>query len=408
MKQAVQYSCLFVAAYAAGAFAQPQTLPEIPEGDTFTPYVYTGATYDDNIFRVVDEQEAQEVSGDARMSDTVTRYGIGLRMSKPISLQTLRLDAAIERADYNHFDQLDHTAGAGLLAWDWEVGRLMDGTLSHNYTRGISRFTEFQQAVRDIRTVNLSHFSGGMNFLTAWRIELGGEARRVRYDEQTFLDRDEDMGFAQLLYATSVNTRVGLRAQHTDADLEPQPTTAGTPANNDYEENEYSLVVGWEGGAKSYLEARAGYTSRDQEDPAQNDFSGATGQLTHQWEITSITRLRTSIFRNTNALDYQIATFVVSDGATLEPSWQVTPDTRLVTRFGYRRDEFKGPVVTADGTVTDAGREDKVASAGAAVEYQAITDLLFRLAVDHSDRNSNRDDSDYDYTQVSAELSYAF
>lgn len=286
------------------------------------PYIFGGALYDENIFRVADEEEARVVSGDTRMSDTVYSYGMGFRINKPISLQILRLDAAIEQVNYQNFDNLDHTGGNALLAWDWEIGRVLDGTLSHSYARRLSDFSEFQQATRDIREINRSHFSGGVNLLSAWRLELGGESRQVRYDVQTFLDRDEEMGFAQLMYATSVNTRVGFRMQHTVADLEPQPAT-GMAANNDYHENEYSLVVGWEGGANSYLEARAGYTRRDQEEAIQDDLSGATGKLTHQWQMTPIFRLRTSIFRNTNALDYQISTFVVTDGALLEPSWQV-------------------------------------------------------------------------------------
>lgn len=409
MKQAVQYSCLVAAAFAAGAVAKPRTAPAVPEGDTFVPYLYAGALHDDNVFRVADDEEAREVTGGSRMSDTMTTHGLGLRVNKPVSLQTLRLDAAVERANYQHFDNLDHTAGDALAAWDWEVGRAADGTISHEYRRSLSSFTEFQRAERDLRTVNVSHVSGGVNFLTAWRIELGGESRSVRYDEQTFLDRDEEMAFAQLLYATSVNTRVGLRGRFTDADLEPQQTGDPTPTNNDYEEAEYSLVVGWEGTAKSYFEARAGYTRRDQEDPAQSDFSGATGQLVHRWSITPMTTLRTSLYRNTNVLDYRIATFVVTEGASLEPSWQMTPDTRLVARMAYERDDFEGPVVAGDGSqISDAGREDKVASAGAAIEYEAITDLLLRLGVDHGDRNSNRDDSDYEYTQVNAGLSYAF
>jgi len=390
-------------------YAQPRTVPEVPESRTIVPYVYGGVEYDDNVFRVSDQAEARAVTGSSSMSDTISHYGAGFRLNKPISLQTIRLEGAIERVDYNRFSALDHTAGFGLAAWDWEIGRLLDGTLSHRYERGISNFTEFQQAARDIREVQVSHFDGGYLFLPDWRIELGGEFRDVDYDEQEFLDRQEGMGYAELQYLTTADSLVGFRFQNTEADLQATDDASGQQLDNDYEERQYSVVVGWQGTGKSYFEGRAGLTDREQDDPDQEDFTGFTGRLLHLWDITPITSLESSVFREVNALDFQIAGFVVSEGAALSPRIQVTPDTAVRGRVSYSQDEFEGQVRNQTGTIiSDSGRQDDVLTARLAVDYQAILDLNILVGVQYQDRDSNQNDNDFDTTQFLTEISYGF
>lgn len=409
MNYRAQFTCMVLLSMTSSAFAAPQHLPKMPEGRTLYPYVFGGMTYDSNVFRVANKREARAQTGSGQMDDFISHYGVGVRVKKPISLQTIRLNAAIERVDYNHFDSLDHPAGNALAAWDWEIGRLFDGTLSHSYVRDISDFNEFRQPVKDTRDVNVTHFDGGYNILPAWRLVAGIEHRNVDYDRQNFLDRDELTGFGEVQYATTANSHVGVRARHTDADLNRSSVVTGSPTDNDYRENEYSLVVGWQGTSKSYLEGHAGYTKRNQDGAGQSDFGGFTARLLYAWRITPITSLKTSVYRDVNALDYQISTFVISNGVSLQPAVQITPDTRIEGRVAYEQDEFKGPVRDTTGVlISDRGREDDLTSARLGVNYTAITDLNLGLAVEYGDRNSNRSDSDYTYTQVLTEISYGF
>lgn len=416
MQLIIQTSCLSLLGglilgqlMASPAAAAPRRLPVVPEGETVEPYVYGGVTYDDNVFLTASPSENFAVAGNTDQSDTIIHYGAGIRARKPVSLQLFRLDAAIEEVNYHVYEQLDHTAADVLGAWDWEVGRILDGTLSHEYTRGISDFTELQQAVKDVRTVNITHLDGSWHLLPQWTLELGGEHRNVDYDEQNFLDREENSVFAEVDYLTSVNTHVGLRYQYTEADLEPTSGLGGVTLINDYEEQSYSLVAGWEIGTVSYLVGRAGYTRREPEGNNASEFSGFTGRVTHQWQITPVTELNTSVYRNTNARDFQIASFVVTEGIALQPIYQVTPATRLLGYFAYESNDFQGAVRDVNGTIiSDESREDEVARARATVDYAALTDLHLLLSVEYGNRNSTEADNEYDYTQVLAEVTYAF
>lgn len=409
MKYPFQVSCLVACACAGAAQAAPTKLPPIPEGQTFHPYVYGGVAYDDNVFRVSGPDEALAIAGTTDMSDTITHYGVGLRVKKPISLQMLRLDLAVERVNYHQFEELDHTAANALAAWDWEIGRLFDGLLSHRYRRDISNYSEFEQTVRDVRDINITHFDAGFDFLQSWVFVLGGEYRDVAYEEQTFLDRTEEMAFAEIDYRTTIDTHVGLRAQFTEVDLQPRPTPGGAIINYDYDESEYSVVAGWESGAVSYLEARLGYTEREADAPGGPRFSGFTGELRHRWQITPITSLQTALYRKANSRDFQIASYVITDGIALRPTIDITEATTVSAALAYEQDEYQGEVRNADGTIaSNAGREDDVQRARLALEWAALLDLYLTLGVEYGERDSNENDSDYDYTQVLAEVTYAF
>lgn len=410
VKRVIQISCLIAFAQAIPAIpamAAPLYKPQVEEGEIFVPYVYGGITYNDNVFLLSGPGEAREVTGGTKKSDTILREGVGLLMKLPISLQTLRFDGAIANVDYHHFDDLDHTEGHARLGLDWQVGRVLDGKLSHSYRRDASSFSEFQQPITDLRDIHVTQASGNFKFLQAWRLELGGAHRKVDYDHQNYLDRKQHSVYTGLHYATSVNTQVGVRVRYTDADLAPLPSANG-PLNMDYEQLQYRLLFGWEGTRTSYFQVGAGYTRRKRKD-GQSEQGGFTGRLTYRWDMTPITRLTTSIYRNYNALDYQISSFVVADGIVLKPSWQVTTNTRLISHVRYEHDEFQGPLVDANGNVVNAnGREDNVLSTGLTIQYAATDNLMLSLGADYRHRNSNRQDADYDDTTVFTGLTYAF
>ncbi|WP_435103123.1 XrtB/PEP-CTERM-associated polysaccharide biosynthesis outer membrane protein EpsL [Arhodomonas sp. AD133] len=397
-------AALCVVAFAV--HAQPPALAPLPEGETLGPYVYAGSRYDSNPFRVSGDDEAEERLDTGDFDDLIHRAGAGVRMNWPISLQTLRLDAWLERNRYQRFDELDHTAGDAELAWDWEIGRRFGGTIETGYARELTRFEENQSVERDIKTTRRYSADGGYRFLPDWEVRAGVAEQRQGHDRRETLDRHERSRFAELAYESPTGSRVGLRAERTDADLESTREGGdGAVIDNDYAQDDYSVVLGWAVTAQSRLTGRAGYTRREFDEARGRDFSGTTARLTYDWQPTVKLGLRLSGWRELQARDDDAVSYVLARGVGLEPTWQATPDVTLRGSLAWQRSEFQAD---DEAGVGNAGRDDTTRTVGVGVDYRALRNLRVSLGIEREVRNSNRAVSDYDYEQVSAGVSYAF
>lgn len=386
--------------------APPRT-PELPEGETAGAYVYGGALYDSNLLRFSSDAEAEERLGDSARSDWVSRVGTGALVEWPVSLQALRFQGWLERNRYQRFDELDHTAGDALAAWDWEAGRRWSGTLDAGYARGIARFEELQALEREVRTGGRASADAGFRFLPDWRAVAGARHAQTRYEQRGFLDRRETLTFAELWYEpTATRSRFGLQVQRTDGDLERrQRLPDGSRVSNDFRQEDAGLLLGWSGSGKSYLEGWIGYTERRHDERPARDFNGVTGRLTYLWEASVKTSVRLSAWRELQSLDDEIATYVLSHGASVEPIWEATPKVRLRGRLSAANRSFEG----AEGTSSaDTGREDDVYAVALGLDYELLRSLYLTVELQHEARDSSVERSDYDYRQLFAGFSYVF
>ena len=388
--------------------AGPMTpTPPLPEGDTLGAYVYGGTLYDSNPFRVSGDEEAKRRLGTTDASDLITRLGTGIQIAWPISLQTLRFDGAVELNHYQHFDSLNHVAANADVAWDWEIGRLWSGTIETSYTRGIASFEETQSVEKDTRVGRVTSADAGFQFLPDWRWIVGANRRSTSFDKRDDLDRVESTGFTEVRFNSSINTHMGLRAEITRGDLENDQRLAdGTRISNDYTETQYSFVLGVEGSEElSYLTGRVGYTQRRFDDLSGRNFSCPTARLAYLWKITDITALRLSGWYELQSQNDEIVNYLVAQGFSLEPIWQATLKLRVRGRYTFEDRDYKG----GNGTdIGNAGREDTVHTIGLGMDYEALRNLYLSVEAVHQSRDSNREDRDFDYDQVSAGVTYAF
>ncbi|HET8701401.1 MAG TPA: outer membrane beta-barrel protein [Nitrococcus sp.] len=392
---------------STGVRAEPLApTPPLPKEDTFGVYVYGGSLYDSNPFLVSGKEQARQELGTSDTSDLITRAGAGLQIKWPISLQTLRFNGTVEYDHYQHFNSLNHMAANADVAWDWEIGRLWSGTIENSYTRDIASFEEFRSVKKDIQTQLDTSANAGFQFLPDWQWVVGARRRAVTFDVHNDLNRVESTAFTEVHYDTPVNTRMGLRAEITRGDLEKEQLAAGAFASNDYTEEQYSFVLGVESSEQlSYVTGRIGYTQRRYDELTGRDFSGPTFRLSYLWQITPITSLRISGWRELQSQNDEIVNYVVAQGYSLEPVWQATLKIRVRAQYSFQDMDFKGGKGTAD---PDAGRVDRENTFGLGIDYEALSNLYFSIAATHQSRDSNREDRKFDDDQVSAGVTYAF
>lgn len=227
--------------------------------DKFDPYAYVRVVNDSNILRVSGDQEARALLASTSRNDTIGYFGAGFESDLKLSRQHLLFDGEIERADYDSFDELDHTRTKG-------------------------------------RTEKIGYLNGGYQIHPDWWMSAGMEYSDVSYQERQRLDRDSTAGTFAVVYRNTLNTPVGMRVKYTDYDLRDDSIN-GISTSNDYTEAEISGLFYWEVTGKSKLEANLGYTDQSYDDLDERDFQGATGRLTYDWNVTGKTELEFSAWR---------------------------------------------------------------------------------------------------------------
>lgn len=391
----------------SSAIAAPPTAPSLATGQSFLPYVFGSLTYDSNLFRVSGSQEATQRLGTHNTADMIRSAGVGFKYELPISLQTFKFDGSIARQDYQRFHSLNHNKADADATWAWEVGRLWSGTLKLSYFHDISSFNQLQQAVKDTRNGRQAYFDADYNFIPDWDAIFGGKWRSINHDKIRTLNIRESTGFVGLHYRTTRNSFVGTRATYTHARL-PNPTyDNGLPVNNDYNQQAYDLVAQWTADTGSYIRGRVGLTERQLVSNSQRNFTGITGLLQANIEMTDQTSLLLTAMRQPESLNDQITTYAVATGGQAGVQWSITPKIKITNTYNYEEDDFRDNIGLPN-TTPGVHRIDKVTYGTLNVNYQALYNLDIILKLEIGNRESNIASARYHYTQVFTGVSYGF
>ncbi|MDT8388830.1 MAG: outer membrane beta-barrel protein [Thiogranum sp.] len=394
----MQYKHTFLA--SSLAFISASALPvstAFAVFDKLEPYAYVGLFNDSNIFRVEDDED----------DDTITRLGAGVDVDYKLSRQHLVLDAELERAEYDTFDDLSHTRVRAEGAWQWQVGSLWSGKLGYGYRDELASFDEFDTRVKDMRTTNYGFFDAGYQVHPDFEVRAGVNLSETRYEERDRLDRDTNSVSGEFLYRNTRNSRIGIRTKFVEQDLLNETVIAGQPVDNDYDETEISAVVYWEGTGKSHLEARLGYTDLQYEELDDRDFEGTTGRLSHIWFMSGKTRITTAIWRETDSRYDEIVTYVLSRGISVSPTWAATPKITVRASVSAENSDFKGENEIREALGVE-DRDDDLWRVMLGATYAVTRNAGVSLSVSHSERDSSIDNNDYEVDQINAEARMRF
>lgn len=372
--------------------------------DKFEPYAIARVVHDSNVFRVADDQQLKQLLGSTKQDDTITSLGVGLKSDLKLSRQHLLFDGKVLRTRYDNYSELDHTGLRGSGKWVWAVGNLWSGDVTATYDRTLRSFTQTKLLQKDLRTRKAGYFDGGYDVTPDWRVEGGLSYTTVDYENRKDLDRKYGGGHVEVQYRNTLNTRVGVRVEHTDYSLQDSVINSVT-VSNDYKENEVSGVFYWEGSAKSKLEARLGYTDTSFQDVNQRDYQGTSGRLTYHWILTGKTQLNLSAWRETSSLNDEVQTYVLTQGVSLSPKWALTPLISLGGDLRYQNDDFKA---RDDITATGQRRKDDTYRAGINANWSPRQFVRVSLGYRYEKRDSSLDFNDFTDNQINAGVQINF
>lgn len=167
-------------------------------------------------------------------------------------------------------------------------------------------------------------------------------------------------------------------------------------ADSPLDSEETRILVGaeWESTAQTTGYVKIGNRKKDFADPTRENFSGLDWSVGVVWTPMTYSTLEVTAFTNTNETNGE-GNFIDSD--TFRMTWDHEWLERVSTtvRASYSVDKYTG------GT----DREDDNVTIGASLNYQMQRYVLVQLGYDYDERESNRNEIDFDRNLLTLSVS---
>jgi exopolysaccharide biosynthesis operon protein EpsL len=311
--------------------------------DTWNVSFGRSVMYDKNLFRLSDSADTRALLGTNERSDVITTDTLGLKISKPYSLQRFELDLNLAKYSYNRFDYLDFTATNYAAAWRWSITPSLRGNLISTRQEALNNFVDnLNYRNRNVRTDEHQRFDADLDLGAGWHL-LGGVFRTVRENSAVFLqERDNTLTSAELggRYDFTSGSSIGFihRTGRGTYDNQSQPLPVPL-LDNGFDQTENMLTFSWPLTVKTNINGRIGHLAREHDHYAARDYSGTVGALSMNWEISGKSRLSTGVTRQLSSYETASSSYTTIDRFFFSPVWQISEKTALRLRYDYIKQE---------------------------------------------------------------------
>ncbi len=359
-----------------------------------------GISYDSNLFRLSDEVNPQTVIGSSEKSDVIYQLGAGGKYEVRQSRQTFIAEANVTDYKFQNFGDLNNISDDLRGEWQWQAGNNWNGNLGVGQRRYLESFANFQQNVRDM--VDQDRVYGNANYLLSSHLKLTLDADwyDTHHSEPTrnVLDSKVNNTAFTVNWVTPAENTVGLQYRTANARFPHPELVATTLIDNDYTEEEYSVVAHWNLSGVSEISVRIGHTDRNFDQSPSRDFSAPTWRLSYLWKPTGKSTLEFAAWRELAQFQDLTENYVRVTGISVVPTWSIAPQVVLRGKISQQTLTYIGdPGIVA----ISEGREDKdrLVQVSALWTPLRLTELAF--TVETGRRSSNQAFADYKYDATS-------
>lgn len=391
----------------------PSNFPAYPRDDVrpTTLWAEIGLMNDSNPFRLSDAVSSSAVLGSAKKSDTVARYGGGIRTEQRVyGRQRIFLEARGDYYDYSRFDELDNFAYALNGEWRWELGNQLSGAIGVGRLQRNADPAEVQRPVKETIVDDRAFANGAYQFASQWRLRgavEGDQASRERPGLGN-LDTNSRTVRVGLDYFTALNNTIGVEARNTegDAPVNSLVDPAGVLVGNEYKEREVAVVATYGATAQIRFGGRLGRTERTYSELSDRDFSGTTWRANVEWLPGNKTILGFETYKAPQSVIDVAAAHVVVRGTAFTASWAPTIKWVVGARiFEEQREGVGTPETVVLGTPV---RDDTVRGFRLGVGWEPVRFAQVGVGYQYVKRTSNEVLRDYDDQIASINLMIRF
>ena len=358
-------------------------------GDTYT--------YDDNVYRLP--------SG---VTDLTTLPGIGRNPSRHDSIDTVSggldgewlagarqsVDVSL-RVDDNRFfknTDLNNVSTNDRVAWNWDVGGVLSGTLGADYSRLLGGFVNVLVYSQDI--INRADYFGSMRYQLGprWGIFGGllGTTYSVSSPQATFNNSTSKGGEAGVDFTTELN-RIGFDYRYNDSRSPNSAILNGVVFDPDFREERARILFRHVLSEKTIFDASAGYLKREYPSAAIGSFSGEVWRAALQWQPTPKTQLLVGAWQQLAADLTSQTDYFVDKGQSITPQWTPSEKVTVSATVAHDTNAYVGanPVGPIPINILGQARHDTATSETVNVVYTPIRAIALTFTAAYIKRDSN-------------------
>lgn len=373
-----------------------------------TPYVQYSITYDDNLLRVRDVAEAQSALGVDQMSDTYRTAIGGIKIDKMLSRQHIKLDASLNRTNYETFTQFNNDGRDFRGTWNWVVGNNLYGDIGYIYSQALTPFQNFRVFTKNQRTQQNKYVSANWRIHPSWTLRSQFTRFGLDYDlaavkSNTFTQDITEVGID---YTARSNSVVGLQARHTKGTYPYATVVDGVSIDNSFTQDELKARVVWMYSGKTRLQFLGGMVERKRQGMTGANFSGFNARLIGDWAATGKTTVSANLWREIGGLTDVDANYALTTGASVQATLQASYKLRFDGLLDIEKRDYNGASIVTG--VTPSGRRDRYEKASFSVTYTPINSLTLVGSIFRENLQSNIDSYGYVSNGVSVTSRYEF
>ena len=370
------------------------------QDDFFSPFVTGEYHYDSNFFRLQNDQAALNRLGTTDRAASYTVLSAGANINWQISRQRIKAKAEVNRTRFDRYTALDFDGRDTLLQWDWLVGSRLSGDVGVRENVAQGSFVNIQQPVNNLITQRQAFAHGAIQIGTPWKLKFGVQkidASNSLASLQT-QNSNVDTYTAGLQYQTHAGSVVEFISEMSNGRYPNRQIVGVAPVDNSYAQWDNGVAASWQPTDKTTLRGRLNYTKRSYNDVPQRDFSGITGLMSVNWQVTAKTGLGLFLYHNIGVIENTTASYSVNRGVALTAAWKATDKVAFNLSLAQDRLAYSGD----PGFVlaTTPARQDKLTSLQFGVNYQVLRNTSLGLNLQRGVNQSNQVLASYRYNSV--------
>ena len=376
--------------------------------DTFRPYVRADYGYDSNLFRLENDDQARALLGTSDKSETFHTLAAGIDMDWRISRQVLKARLEANQTRFDTYKQLDYSGHAGLLQWNWLIGKFATGDLGVNETKTQASFTDLQSPTPNLLTTRQAFAHAGVKLALPWQLNLGvvRTTKGNSAGNQKALNSTENKYSSGIQYQTQKGTLLEFNSQYTEGKYPNRQIVGAAPVDNGYRQYDNGVATTWSPTVKTKLKGELNYTQRRYADVPQRDFSGVTGRLATDWMVTDKTTLGLQVYRDIGVVENNTASYSINRGITLSADWRPTVKLSFKARAVRERQTYAGD--TGFVLTSAPARQDEVTNFQLETSYKVLRKTQLGLLLQQGVRHSNQALAGYSFNSALINLRSEF